>query len=81
MLKSEVATGRRMNGAEMCILYPEYSISLPIIRSYSKVLEGSKARFGFKNYKAILLQTLLYFESTITYSFWVKWVLNLKGNR
>jgi hypothetical protein len=50
MLNSDVATGRRMNGAEICIIYSENPFPHPFIRAYSKVLEGRKARFGFKNF-------------------------------
>jgi hypothetical protein len=49
MLRSEVATGRRMKGAEMCIFYPEFPGPAPIYNVESTVLEGSKGRFGFKN--------------------------------
>jgi hypothetical protein len=48
MLKSEVATGRFMNGEEMCIFYPE----CPILAPYdieTKVKEGLKACLGYKN--------------------------------
>ena len=47
MLKSEVATGRFMNGEDICIICPE----CPSLASYdieSKVLEGPTAHFGFK---------------------------------
>jgi hypothetical protein len=50
MLSSEVATGRRMNSAEICIFGPDGPSSLVPGRALqAQFLEGSKPSFGFKN--------------------------------
>jgi hypothetical protein len=58
MLKSEVATGRRMNGAEMCMFYPENSgfRSLifrridSLIRRCIHILRGDQAALWFQKF-------------------------------